>query len=225
MSFVSLLSKCIFRGTFIFLLVVLMPGLPPYVQFTEFRVTEPLPLEGSLSVNSLLNNAEHLHSGKLHGPEAFDDHKGILYTGIHGGEIVKLVDGKLVPVTKLGQPCDGFWEEKKCGRPLGIKFGPDPYLYVADAYYGLFKVNVNSGAKIQLVSPDELVEGKANKIPNSLDVADDGTIYWTSSSCSFHLYDGVFDMLADGSGRFVEILDTYFLVKIQPLQSPLVIPR
>jgi sugar lactone lactonase YvrE len=180
-----------------------MPGLPPYVHFTEFRVTKPLPLNGLLSVNALLNNAERLYSGEVHGPETFEDHKGVLYSGVHGGEIVKFVDDKLVPVVKFGEPCDGFWEEKKCGRPLGMKFGPDGLLYVADAYYGLFKVNVYNGTKTQLTSVDEPVEGKLNKLPNAVDVADDGTVYWSTSSCNFQLNDGVFDMLADGSGRFV----------------------
>ncbi|XP_021935235.1 LOW QUALITY PROTEIN: adipocyte plasma membrane-associated protein-like [Zootermopsis nevadensis] len=203
MGFISFIWKSLLKITFIFFLVTLMPGLPPYVQFTEFRVSEPPPLEGLLSVNSLLNNAEQLYSGKVHGPEAFADHKGVLYTGLHGGEIVKFVDGKVVPVAKFGKPCDGFWEETKCGRPLGMKFGPDGLLYVTDAYYGLFKVNVNTGTKTQLVSADELIDGKINKIPNSVDVADDGTVYWTSSSCNFHLNDGLFDLLADGSGRLI----------------------
>lgn len=203
MGFIRILGKSLLLGTFIFLLVTLMPGLPPYVHFTEFRVTEPLPLLGSLSINALLNNGERLYSGEVHGPEAFEDHNGVLYSGIHGGEIVKFVDGKIVPVVKFGESCDGFWEEEKCGRPLGMKFGPDGLLYVADAYYGVFKVNVNNGAKTHLVSVDEPVEGKTNKLPNSVDVADDGTVYWSTSSCNFHLHDGVFDMLADGSGRLL----------------------
>lgn len=215
MGFMRFIGKSLLKGTLVFLIVAFMPGLPPYVQFTEFRVTTPLPLEGSLSVNSLLNNAEQLYSGKVHGPEAFEDLKGVLYTGIHGGEIVKFVDGKIIPVAKFGQPCGGFWDENKCGRPLGMKFGPDGHLYVTDAYYGLFKVNVNNGAKTRLVSTNEPVEGKINKIPNSVDVADDGTVYWTTSSCNFYLSDGVFDMLADGSGRFVEIVVVVFLKKKQ----------
>jgi hypothetical protein len=72
----------------------------------------------------------------------------------------------------------------------------------------LFKVNVSSGTKTQLFSIDEPVEGKINKLPNSLDIASDGTVYWTTSSCNFHLDNGVFDMLADGSGRLVKILVT-----------------
>jgi hypothetical protein len=68
---------------------------------------------------------------------------------------------------------------------------------------------VNNGAKTQLVSVDEPVEGKTNILPNALDVADDGTVYWSTSSCNFKLSDGVFDVLADGSGRFVEIVITH----------------
>jgi len=59
------------------------------------------------------------------------------------------------------------------------------------------------------VSVDEPVEGKTNILPNGLDVADDGTVYWSTSSCNFKLLDGVFDLLADGSGRFVEIAITH----------------
>ncbi|KAJ9598455.1 hypothetical protein L9F63_010851, partial [Diploptera punctata] len=180
-----------------------MPGLPPYVQFTEFKVSEPASLEGTLSVNTLLNNAEHLFSGKIHGPEAFVDFDGVLYSGIHGGEIVKFVDGKVIPVTKFGKSCNGFLDEKNCGRPLGMNFGPDGFLYVADAYNGIYKVDVKTGSKTQLVAIDEIIEDKVNKLPNSVDVAADGTVYWSVSSTNFFLQDGVFDALADGSGRLI----------------------
>lgn len=39
---------------------------------------------------------------------------------------------------------DGLYEEHICGRPLGISVDKKGFLYVADAYYGIFKVNVNS---------------------------------------------------------------------------------
>lgn len=39
---------------------------------------------------------------------------------------------------------DGLYEEHICGRPLGLSMDKNGFLYVADAYYGIFKVNLNS---------------------------------------------------------------------------------
>lgn len=36
-------------------------------------------------------------------------------------------------------------EEPSCGRPLGIRVGPNGTLFVADAYLGLFEVNPTTG--------------------------------------------------------------------------------
>lgn len=36
-------------------------------------------------------------------------------------------------------------EEHICGRPLGMKFDSAGNLYVADAYYGVFKYDIRSG--------------------------------------------------------------------------------
>lgn len=60
-----------------------------------------------------------------------------------------------------------------------------------------------SGKQLQLVSVDEEIEGRKPKLPNSLVVATNGDLYWSDSSSEFLLEDGVFDMLADGSGRWV----------------------
>lgn len=36
-------------------------------------------------------------------------------------------------------------EEPSCGRPLGIRVGPNGTLFVADAYLGVFEVNPTTG--------------------------------------------------------------------------------
>lgn len=36
-------------------------------------------------------------------------------------------------------------QEPSCGRPLGIRVGPNGTLFVADAYLGLFEVNPVTG--------------------------------------------------------------------------------
>jgi len=40
---------------------------------------------------------------------------------------------------------DGLHEEHICGRPLGMSVDKNGFLFVADAYYGIYKVNLNSG--------------------------------------------------------------------------------
>nr|CAD7264043.1 unnamed protein product [Timema shepardi] len=107
-------------------------------------------------------------------------------------------------VCSLHQLPMGFWDEAKCGRPLGLKSGKDGYLYVADAYYGLYKVNTTTGASTLLVSKNVAINGKEPRLPNSVDVAKDGTMYWTDSSTDILLQDGVYALLGDGSGRLLK---------------------
>jgi hypothetical protein len=55
-------------------------------------------------------------------------------------------------------------------------------LIVADAYYGLYRVNVESGSKEVLVPASLDIEGKKNLVTNSVAVTKDGkTIYFTTS--------------------------------------------
>ncbi|TNN22701.1 Adipocyte plasma membrane-associated protein [Liparis tanakae] len=42
-------------------------------------------------------------------------------------------------------PAGSREEESSCGRPLGIRAGPNGTLFVADAYLGLFQVNPTTG--------------------------------------------------------------------------------
>lgn len=102
-------------------------------------------LEGALSLNNKLDNLELWHKGELFGPESFREYKGDLYTTLNGGDVVKLSGNHITPVVKFGKPCKGFHEESKCGRPLGMDFDASGILYVCDAYYGVFKVNPETG--------------------------------------------------------------------------------
>lgn len=98
-----------------------------------------------MALNEKLNNVEIWHKSDLYGPEAFAEYNNELYTTVHGGDVVKLTGDHITPVVKFGEPCKGLYEEKLCGRPLGLAFSNDGTLYVSDAYYGIFKVNVKSG--------------------------------------------------------------------------------
>lgn len=61
-------------------------------------------------------------------------------------------------------------------------------LIVSDAYYGIWEVDLKSGAKKQLISPDIEVQGanpRKVSLFNSVVLHSNGDIYFTSSSSEF----------------------------------------
>lgn len=66
---------------------------------------KPKGLDAELLERKHLDNAERILEGKLTGPEAFAMYNGAVYTGIHGGWVVRIDEGELVPVVKFGQNC------------------------------------------------------------------------------------------------------------------------
>lgn len=97
-------------------------------------------------------------------------------------------------------------EESICGRPLGLAFDIDnDGLIIADAYYGIWHLNLTSGVKTQIVSRNEVLPGKEHnrkaKFFNSVTVDKNGNIYWTDSSSDFLLQDLVYISFANPSGR------------------------
>lgn len=76
-------------------------------------------------------------------------------------------------------------------------------LYVADAYYGIWKVDLNNYKKQLLVSPRVEIEGRKPRLFNHLALAKNGDIYWTDSTSDYGLHDGAYSLLSDPSGRCV----------------------
>lgn len=70
-----------------------------------------------------------------------------------------------------------------------------------DAYYGIFKVNVTTGEYKNIVNVSKPIDGKIPHIPNSIDVAENGDLYWTDSNTDFYLYDVFMTFLTNPSGR------------------------
>jgi len=96
---------------------------------------------------------------------------------------------------------DGIWQEHKCGRPLGLRFDKKGNLFVVDAYYGIFKVNVTTGEYENIVNISKPIDGKSPRVPNSITVAENGDLYWTDSCTDFGLDDIMMIMLTNPSGR------------------------
>lgn len=137
----------------------------------------------ALQPNTKLQKAKKLYEGKILGPESLVADGDYVYTGTADGRIVEIYKGELRVLTKLGvEPCGRFEDEPTCGRPLGMRIDQDGYLIVADAYLGLFKVNVATGDKTLLWPSTAPVNGIEPKFMNDLDIGPDGTIYISDSS-------------------------------------------
>lgn len=74
-------------------------------------------------------------------------------------------------------------------------------MYVADAYHGIWKVNLKTDKKQLLVSPRVEINGRLPRLFNAVALAKNGDLYWTDSTSDFSLKDGAMSMLTDPSGR------------------------
>lgn len=202
----------IINFSIIFLIITFSPGLGPKTTFPfeEFSIVKPKPLTGALEVNNHLDNAERLFEGEIHGPEHLLASGNSYYASLHNGNVVR-IDGKHITfIAKFGKPCDYPVEESICGRPLGLAFdtlNPDQ-LIVADAYYGVWELNVKNGQKKQLVSPSQhfgINEPRPGKIFNAVAVAKNGDIYFSHSSSDFGIDNGAFTFFANPSGRLAHL--------------------
>ncbi|KAF2347835.1 Strictosidine synthase conserved region [Trinorchestia longiramus] len=96
-----------------------------------------------------------------------------------------------------------FWEEKVCGRPLGLRFAHDGKLLVADAYFGIYKVDVDTGLKEQLVDAQIPINGKRPMLIDDLDEDSEGNIFFSDASTIAHLSEGTLELLAGPTGRLI----------------------
>lgn len=145
-------------------------------------------LEGPWRPNEALERAALLARGQVEGPEAVAvDGDGVVYAGTE--------DGWIVRITPAGgdardEAAVERWVETG-GRPLGMAFNAAGDLIVADAWKGLLSV-----------APDKTVttlateaEGVPFGFTDDLDIAPDGTIYFSDASSRFHQPDFKLDLL------------------------------
>ena len=131
---------------------------------------------GVLAPNSALLKADLLLPDQLHHPEdsTFDD-KGRLYTGCEDGNIYRLTFDLNGNVTTL----ETF--AKVGGFPLGMHFDKNGNLIVAVKGVGLLSLDAVGNSSILA----NQVNGTPITYANDLDIASDGTIYFSDSSTKF----------------------------------------
>lgn len=187
------------------LVVILILESPIHPELLS--LSEPPLLVGCYEPNLKLRQAQRLFEDQIVGPESIANVGDVLYTGTADGQILMLDGRKSHVVARLGKPpCGTRDEEPTCGRPLGIRVGPNGTLFVADAYLGLFEVNPATGEVTHLVSTGQVVAGRKLSFVNDLDVTQDGRkVYFTDSSSRWQRRDYLLLIMeATADGRVLE---------------------
>uniref|UniRef100_A0A2C9LM22 Strictosidine synthase conserved region domain-containing protein n=1 Tax=Biomphalaria glabrata TaxID=6526 RepID=A0A2C9LM22_BIOGL len=93
--------------------------------------------------------------------------------------------------------------EPLCGRPKGMKLDSEGYLIVADSYKGILKVNVDTGDKQVLL---DKFNGSRFLFLNAIDIARNGTIYFTDSSTKWERRNYRYEVIESNSqGRIIAL--------------------
>jgi sugar lactone lactonase YvrE len=169
------------RKTLLLVLLILITVVVLYLLFWPVPISpgawtpSPAPqLTGSYQQNSKLSTTTRIPVGPGYAPEGIAiDSQERLYAGFDDGRIMRVnVDG--------GDP-ELFADTE--GRPLGMVFDKNGNLLVADANKGL--LSISPTGTITVLSTE--VDGSPFRCVNDVDVAADGTIYFTDASRKFPL--------------------------------------
>jgi len=146
---------------------------------------QPPPMAGALAPNELLREAQRIADGKVAGPEDVAvDGEGRIYAGLADGRIVRVTLGE-----DGGESLETF--ASTGGRPLGLHFDAAGHLVVADAVKGLLRV-APDGSVTPLATK---AEGLDFRFTDDVDVASDGSIYFSDASWRFGHESYLYDLL------------------------------
>lgn len=139
-------------------------------------------LEGNYQVNEKLKSIEKRYADQCHQCEDVAiDSIGNIYGGSIHGEILQFSPtGTRIELVNTG------------GRPLGLDFGKNGKLYIADAIKGLLELDVKT-KQLQVLSTTH--GGRDFKFVDDLEVADDGKIYFSDASDKFSFHEHQADLM------------------------------
>ena len=147
-------------------------------------------LVNEFAPNNLLSALELHQVPDGHGPEdiAYDGFQ-YFYTGLEDGRILRF-NNELKPEEFANTG----------GRPLGMQFDAVGNLIVADSVKGL--LSISSDAKVTVLTDN--VAGKKMLFVDDLDIADDGTIWFSDASQRFGFENTMLDFIeASMTGRLL----------------------
>ena len=155
---------------FLLMLIAYLAFWPVSVEPVAWSTPENQGFTGSFKSNQFLDHIEVTPLAGHEGPEAIVmDQQGSLYTATHDGWILKN-EGDV-------------WQEwvNTEGRPLGLAIDKDGSLVAADAFRGLLRITQDK----QITLLTDSVNGSRIRYANDLDIASDGSVYFTDSSTKF----------------------------------------
>ena len=137
-------------------------------------------MTGPFAQNANLSGVEHLVAGLGLGPEDVTlGPDGLLYTGLQ--------DGRIMRFRTDGSGLETFVSTE--GRPLGMQFDEGGNLIVADAFKGLLSIGTDREVT---VLTDE-VDGRRILFADDLDIAGDGTVWFSDASQRFDQHHWILD--------------------------------
>ena len=135
-------------------------------------------LESTLEVNDKLQGAQKIDLEGWYGPEdIIFDQNGNLYCGVHIGE-TDFSDGKILKISPDGI-VETFYDAD--GWVAGLHFDQQNNLIALSHKHGLIRIAPDKSIEV-LAQQDE--HGRPFLIPNGLDIAKDGKIYFSNTSHS-----------------------------------------
>lgn len=154
---------------------------PTAVDPVAYEPPQAPAMTGALAPNTALRGAEHVGAGQLIGPEdTAVDAQGRIYGGTDTGLIQRVAaDGSVETFADTG------------GRPLGMGFDADGNLIVADAFKGLLSIDGDGNITTLATEAD----GIPFVFTDDLDIASDGTIYFSDASSRFNQKQYMLDLL------------------------------
>ena len=149
------------------------------------------PLEGVYAANTRLDAVERIGTGVDWGPEDVAvDRVGRIYAGMEHGRIVRFEPD--------GNRYRAFAETG--GRPLGLHFDSRGNLIVADARRG--RLSVSPKGEIEVLTTE--ATGVPFGLTDDVDIAADGTIYFTDATHKYSISDLMLDAIEHGAnGRLL----------------------
>ena len=164
--------------------VLLVVGSP--IDAAAYTPPAKPALVGLLTPNDALVTTERLAVGQLHGGEDVAiDAVGRLYAGAEDGRIVR------VSFDTAGRESVETFATIDHGRPLGLAFDAGGNLIVADARRGLLAIDPAGSVTVLA----DTAAGIPFGFTDDVDIASDGTIYFSDASTRFGVDDYLLDLL------------------------------
>lgn len=165
----------------------------PEMDSVAYHPAKAQEMSGVLAPNMRLKDAQLLGLGQLVGAEDVDvDAAGRVYGATADGKIMR------IEMHNGEELIEEFADTG--GRPLGLHFDAQGNLIVCDAFKGLLSINPEGEITTLLTE----VEGQPLVFTDDVDIASDGSIYFTDASTKFNQHDYMLDLIeARPHGRLI----------------------